>query len=388
MTQARIRDTRHTRVSEQLRHFSDQLPPTLVMSVLVGTLFMVALWEMVDHSLMLGWFAVLLVTVALRLWMILPSLLSTDETSDFTQTRKSLFLITSAASGGVWGVAAILFFDPANPLGYAIVTMVIGGVAAGAIAPYSAWMPAYVSFSVPMVLPLAARFLWENDSSLNLIGFMILIYLVLCIVSSANYQKMLLRSIDLQFANQDLLQELTEVNEKLHEYSYTDPLTEIPNRRFFDDNLWQSLERAKTDAKPVSLLIIDVDYFKEYNDRYGHDEGDVVLKSIAISLRSLCAIPNIEVARIGGEEFTVIMFDADIQQVQAMAERIRETIERTYKQEPDFGFRERVTVSVGVATSEENRHLDARQLFREADTGLYKAKGLGRNKVVIMGDEG
>ncbi len=239
-----------------------------------------------------------------------------------------------------------------------------------------------------MLLTLAARFLWENDSGLNMIGFMVLIYLALCIMTSANYQKFLIRSINLQFSNQDLLQELTELNEKLHEYSYTDPLTEIPNRRFFDDNLWQSLERAKTDAKSVSLLIIDVDYFKEYNDRYGHDEGDMVLKSIALNLRSLCSVPNIEVARIGGEEFTVIMFDADAQQVQAMAERIRETIERTYEQTeqtPDFGLREKVTVSLGVATSQAGNYLNARELFREADMGLYKAKGLGRNKVVVMG---
>jgi len=380
-------NTEHNRVSEQLRHLSEHLPATLIMSVLVAVLFVVALWSIADHYLMLGWFVVLLVTVGFRLLVILPLILGDAKTVDFTRKRRWLFLVASAVSGAVWGSAAVLFFDSGNPLGYAVITMVIAGVAAGAIASYSSWMPAYISFSVPMVLPLAACFLWDDGYTLNIIGIMILLYLVLCILASLNYQKLFYRAIDLQFINQDLVRELTETNEKLHEYSYTDPLTEIPNRRFFDDNLWQSLERARTNAKSVSLLIIDVDHFKEYNDAYGHDEGDLVLQSIATNLRSLCTGSNMEVARIGGEEFAVVMFDTDCLQAQTMAEDIRKHIEQMYSDEQSFGFREQISVSVGVATSTESNRLDARELFRKADTGLYQAKEHGRNQVVMIGAE-
>lgn len=167
---------------------------------------------------------------------------------------------------------------------------------------------------------------------------------------------------------------LANANARLELLSGTDPLTELSNRRVFNARLSEELARSHRYGLPLSVLILDVDNFKSYNDTFGHPEGDEVLKTIAHSLSQ--SVREVDcVARLGGEEFGVVLPETDIKSAQKLAERMRTNIERTpWTKRP-------VTVSIGVAALSKAVN-DAKTIVLEADTALYEAKHGGRNRVV------
>ena len=136
------------------------------------------------------------------------------------------------------------------------------------------------------------------------------------------------------------------------------------------------------DNKPVSLLVIDVDHFKPINDTYGHDAGDVVLQELA--KRIVGCVRGIDVAcRYGGEEFVLLMPNTDSELASMIAERLREDIEdHPIVIDEKTGKEIRITVSIGIATSEAGDNQTAQQLLKRADDALYEAKNQGRNQVV------
>lgn len=160
-----------------------------------------------------------------------------------------------------------------------------------------------------------------------------------------------------------------------------DGLTQVYNRREFDLTLegeWRRAERAKS---KLSLLIIDVDYFKFYNDKFGHLMGDDCLRLIAEKIRNAGQRSSDKVFRYGGEEFAMIMPDTDCEGAALVAEELRAAIERLNISLPVAGVCERVTISVGVACLYPEQHQSADELIGAADQALYKAKDLSRNLV-------
>ncbi len=157
----------------------------------------------------------------------------------------------------------------------------------------------------------------------------------------------------------------------------TDPITELNNHRRFQDALTIEVQRSQRHSRPVSLLMIDIDHFKNYNDRYGHPAGDHLLADL--SKRIVASVRNLDiVARYGGEEFAVIMPDTTADDGLRVAERIRLAVERdpfAVFHSPDQA---KITVSVGVASLKPNL-----ELVEEADKALYKAKNSGRNRSVL-----
>jgi diguanylate cyclase (GGDEF)-like protein len=167
--------------------------------------------------------------------------------------------------------------------------------------------------------------------------------------------------------------EIDEQRKQLERISLTDQLTEIHNRRSFDSRLSLEWRRAMREKSPVSLLMLDVDRFKIYNDTHGHQEGDGVLKTVAKSIEQMVRRPSDLVARWGGEEFVVLLPNTDFKGAIGVAESIRLNVEKSTV----------VTVSIGVNTQipEHSDSLD--HFISAADNALYKAKKTGRNKVCI-----
>ena len=172
-------------------------------------------------------------------------------------------------------------------------------------------------------------------------------------------------------------------NEKLDELSNVDELTGIGNRRIFENTLKQEWSRYKRYQVDMAVLLIDVDYFKPYNDNYGHPEGDKTLHKVAQALQECIRRPTDLVARYGGEEFGVIM-NTDEAGAFAMAEKIRKKIESlTIKH--DFSLVSKtITVSVGIASTTDTQTKNPQELVGEADKALYKAKHAGRNQVAVF----
>ena len=175
---------------------------------------------------------------------------------------------------------------------------------------------------------------------------------------------------------------LKQQADRLEALSLLDALTDIPNRRRYDESLASEWARAKRDRTPLSLIMIDIDHFKEYNDYYGHGAGDVCLQRVATELAEGVVRPGDVVARYGGEEFVVILPDTDKDAAGQIAERLRERIEKLNLAHAYSETKSVITISAGVATQTElGECLSSRMLHDSADKALYMAKAGGRNRV-------
>ncbi len=174
-------------------------------------------------------------------------------------------------------------------------------------------------------------------------------------------------------------EELEKKKSELEQLAYYDPLTGLPNRRFFFDHANLILENSKRYGNPLTLLIIDIDHFKKINDTYGHEAGDLVLKSFADILRKSIRQSDLP-ARSGGEEFLILMPNTNLSQGKVVAERIRTKFQNSlivYE-----GKEIRATLSGGLASYKEGVET-VDDLTRMADKALYKAKELGRNRIEV-----
>jgi diguanylate cyclase (GGDEF)-like protein len=173
--------------------------------------------------------------------------------------------------------------------------------------------------------------------------------------------------------------EMKRTRELLHRLAITDGLTNLANRRHFDEALKQETQRLQRQGGQLSLVLIDVDFFKRFNDCYGHPEGDECLRRIASVISAELRRPADLTARIGGEEFACLLPETTLAGANVVAERIRQTVLSLAIPHQTSSTSPYVTVSVGIATSS---GIDSNHLYQRADIQLYIAKTSGRNCVV------
>ncbi|MBS1170942.1 MAG: hypothetical protein H6R01_1860 [Burkholderiaceae bacterium] len=177
-------------------------------------------------------------------------------------------------------------------------------------------------------------------------------------------------------------------NERLKHIGLTDPLTGVYNRRFIETRLQEEIRRAQRQSYALSCMYLDIDHFKQINDRFGHQDGDDVLREVATRIKAELRLSD-SLGRFGGEEFVVLLVDASSAGARNVAERIRSGIaNRIFKL--DSGRTCQVTASIGVATLTTDNASQpatniAQQLIGQADRALYQAKNSGRNRVVCSG---
>lgn len=168
----------------------------------------------------------------------------------------------------------------------------------------------------------------------------------------------------------------------LEQLAMIDSLTEIPNRRRFTEVYEREWRRCLRAGSPLSLVVVDVDHFKAFNDAHGHAAGDVVLKRVAQTIQESLKRPGDFVARYGGEEFVVILPEVDAERARQIAEKIRLEVENQKIPYPESDIGPWLTVSLGGASCIPRHPEVDETLFARADHCLYQAKGLGRNQVV------
>jgi two-component system chemotaxis family response regulator WspR len=177
-------------------------------------------------------------------------------------------------------------------------------------------------------------------------------------------------------------QQLMEANMELQRLSNVDALTGLKNRRFFDDCIMEEWRRSLRESSPLSVLLIDVDNFKRYNDTHGHLAGDGVLRRVAETLRDNCRRPSDCVARFGGEEFAVILPSTALAGAQTLGETYRRSVEDLHYPAESSLSGGYLTVSVGGATTIPQRSGSFLSLVNAADKMLYQAKSAGKNRVL------
>ncbi|CAB3908946.1 hypothetical protein LMG26846_04908 [Achromobacter insuavis] len=176
-------------------------------------------------------------------------------------------------------------------------------------------------------------------------------------------------------------EKLLNLQKELEDLSFKDGLTNIANRRRFDSGFEREWERAGNERKPLSVLLLDVDFFKQYNDLYGHSQGDQCLVEIAQTLSLALDGPRDLVARYGGEEFVVLLPEADAEIARKVAERCQRLLQKKAIVHALSPHGRRVTVSIGAGTVVPDGRADRAGFIRTVDQQLYAAKNNGRDRI-------
>lgn len=174
-------------------------------------------------------------------------------------------------------------------------------------------------------------------------------------------------------------EDLERANRRLQEESTTDALTQVRNRRYFDQRFFTLFQEAFRQQSPLALLLVDIDHFKQFNDNYGHQTGDLVLQQVASAMQKVVRRPMDSIYRYGGEEFAILLPITDEEGAMTVAEQLRKRVSsvRISHQGKELGL----TVSVGVCAGVPLHREDQQELYEAADKALYTAKESGRNRV-------
>ncbi len=223
-------------------------------------------------------------------------------------------------------------------------------------------------------------FLQTYDSIVMQLGA-ILGLIILSILSISLY---VFRSIQNDQTKLELASKKLKIaNKKLENASYTDSLTTLHNRRYFNFIYEKELKRAKRNKNYITFMMLDIDFFKQYNDTYGHVEGDFALKSVAKVLKDSLRRPSDYVFRLGGEEFGVLLSETDESHSARLAREICNAVRAREIKHEGSKVNEYLTISIGVVCMTADESLDEELLISRADDMLYRAKESGRDRYVI-----
>ncbi len=174
-----------------------------------------------------------------------------------------------------------------------------------------------------------------------------------------------------------------QVNDERRNSAITDALTQIYNRRYFDQVFDRQYNKALIENRSLSFFMIDIDNFKKYNDNYGHQKGDEALRSVAVCIKDQLNRENDYLFRLGGEEFALVLYNTPQSYILALNEKIHDAISQlniTHAYNESYG---RITVSIGIATATDYNNISKYDIYNKADQALYEAKGKGRCQSVI-----
>ena len=328
-------------------------------------------WGRVPHELLLGWLGLFIAT-----WALAQGLLYGVTRSGWDPARHSTRVILAAILDGfAWGVmfALLTGWD-------AVLDAWLGAVLAGVAAVNA---PVYITIPRCFRALLAAMWLaalpgWiQHPHQLSVMQTFIglTVFMTLLGYYMTSIAQRVLEGIQLQLANEALAGQLRRALQLVEQDAATDVLTGQPNRRSLDQLVKQQVARAERSAQPFSLLMLDIDHFKQINDVHGHGVGDAALRAFASRVREHLREGDV-CARYGGEEFVVVLPDTALPTACEIAERLRRAVAdgALLTAPPLF-----LTVSIG--TAEFTQGLTPQQLLSMADEAVYVAKRSGRNQV-------
>jgi diguanylate cyclase (GGDEF)-like protein len=301
--------------------------------------------------------SILLLAVAMLASSLVPK---TKQSPAFNRLLSLLLLLQS----GLWAVSCFSFITALQtPLAYPLASILM----MSALVALYYWPSGLLLFVVPIWLATVAGNL-QVDTGLNLRFSAVCLTFTLILIYGRYMLQGWFDEAWLRFQENQLL------ISRLDTLAHQDVLTGTANRRALEDHLHNAVSRQAS----FELIMLDVDYFKRYNDHYGHQAGDVCLAEVAAVLKTAVRTPEDLVARYGGEEFVVMLFAATQPGAEQVADRIQSSLKRAHVLHEKSDVSDTVTVSMGIATSDGNKV--AAQILAEADAALYRAKERGRNR--------
>jgi diguanylate cyclase (GGDEF)-like protein len=408
------RDKQHLLKSKEVEILYDQARVSILAAQTAALLYIFFMWGHAASGVLLPWIIVFTLLSMVRYGGVY-AYFKTDDHGENPKVWLNRFLAGTTLSGAMWGGLALLILPAPDPNYTAVTILVISGLVGGTLGTYGINRPAYICYSSTSLLPLSCILLIQDEATLKLFGLIVVVYYVFMGVSMFRINIVLKAGLNLQFENIELLQQLESEKEMiaalnleleqdieqrketekellsaknkaegladaLSILSLRDALTGIANRRGFDEFLSSEWSRAIRNNDSVALILCDVDYFKNYNDHYGHLRGDDVLREIAATIEHRARRGSDLVARYGGEEFAVVLSGSDLKQAHIVAEQIRLAIQGLNIPHEKSIINEYVTISLGVASVSPNMDMHCADLIEQADQALYSAKAAGRNR--------
>jgi diguanylate cyclase (GGDEF)-like protein len=368
-----------TRINEMLfRHMMTNAVIPLVGTSLGSILIGFTLYVRDHRPFDLLWVLLVHIVLVIRVGLIRhyqPRLVARYNEVDARRLALSVGL-----SGIAWGMSCLFLIDA----DMFAATLVITGVQAmvmGGVVTFGVVMSAFLAFALPAMLPVIAVLIWNGELATIVTAFFSLIFLGLMILIAGRFSRFLRRTWQLTFENEELVAALTEASGKLRKMAYHDGLTGLANRSHFNDRLQLEHARMTRSREPLSLIMLDVDHFKRFNDTYGHIAGDHCLQQVATVFKEIFCRASDLPARFGGEEFIALLTETDREGARLLAEKVRVGVMALAIPHSASETADHVTVSIGVATINRADLVTPEAAIVMVDAALYRAKSLGRNRI-------
>ena len=357
--------------------------------ILILLIMFIFFMDRSNKILLAGWLCFYIVVRLIQHYISFKA--SIDEAdNDRIDYHFRIFALLLALAGISWGAMSIYLISQEENLLYAVIIIVlIEGMIAAAVAIYSVAPWIFCALAYTSIFPLGLYLVSQAERFYRIHGTFALLFLLFMTAITFRLHKQIAKSIEFQFTNIHLLNQLNDEKNKmqslanqLNELSKLDGLTGIANRRAFDERMGLEWARNMRSEKPLALILCDIDYFKPYNDHYGHMEGDTCLNRIAHILHDYARRSGDIAARYGGEEFIVILPETTLEDAVKVTRAIRNKIAREAIPHEKSSVSDVVTLSFGVTAVVPTQDISINQFIKKADKLLYKAKDLGRNQIV------
>jgi len=375
--------------AEQVQYLYSNAQRSIPFNVVNPGILLLVFWPVAEHASLLAWFGSLAALTAVRFVHVRRALAK----SRFGRNPESLarqFTTGATATALLWGGGYMIVGAPLAPPYQMLYLLTLGGMAAGAFTSIGTHRGCYLLFLTGLFMPVLGTLTFQATHLTAAVGVLVILFVSMLAVTHKVTYQMLVSSIHNKLENEMLVGQLEQanskleaVNEELGVRAEMDALTGIFNRRHFEHRLTVEWQRARRKKECLTCLMIDVDYFKQFNDHYGHRAGDDCLKRIAVVLAEHAKRSADMVARYGGEEFVILLPDTELEGAQAIAEKSNKAVRELAIPHDQSSASRYVTVSIGVAAATPDRLSNKHALLEAADEALYLAKQQGRNQVVV-----
>lgn len=353
--------------ADKLQLLYRQSFPSIFFSTFNAALLSFLLWSVQDHTVLLVWFAVLVLTAIGRLYLFISYRRVAPQGKDVLLWEEPYF-ITLMLTTLTWGIGCLLIMPTESISHQVIIYCFLVGMSGAAFSVYTAHRVIMLTTIVVMLLPMSVIFLISGDQIL--VG--IVIAAIGFFLSAIRSTKVISLALHQNFTINHELKISSESADKL---AHTDELTGLYNRRAFYEYGNILVNHSKRNKEELSIILMDIDHFKNINDNFGHAAGDVTLEQIGKILKQRLRKSDI-FARVGGEEFGMLLSASTSENAALLAEQLRRVIAETPVIFNEQSFS--ITASFGVAGGV----LDIDSLVKRSDAAMYQAKESGRNCVV------
>ena len=352
--------------SDRLQLLYKQSYPAIFASIFAAALLTTALWPVQDHRILLAWFGLLSTTAILRLYLFRRYRIESPETNEVLRWEKPYF-ITLMLTTIIWGIGSLIILPPDSPLHQIAVFAFLIALAGGAVSQYVSHTVMTLATVAIVLLPATIYFLIYGEHVLVVMAVAAIVFFI----SSVRATLFLGRTLQDNFM---LKHQLERSNRQAERLARIDDLTGLYNRMAFYENGKVLMDSCRRNKEDISMIHMDVDNFKIINDSHGHAAGDVVLKKIGEILLQRFRQSDV-VARIGGEEFGILLPGTPLKQAVQLAEKLRDEISHT-----KFAIQD-TTIDVSASFGVANGVSDVESIVKQADKLMYQSKESGRNRV-------